>query len=100
MPKNSGRPTVQRLHALVRGRVQGVSFRYYTVLEATRLGLVGWVRNNPDGSVEMIIEGNSSVLRDFIDFLHVGSPHSNVSEVTATWHEASGSLKEFQVRYT
>lgn len=98
MPNQTHQQSNQRLHAIIRGRVQGVSYRYYAALEAERLGLVGWVRNNPDGSVETIVEGKNSDLRDFIDFLHLGSPHATVSEVQATWQEPDGKLKRFQIR--
>ena len=52
----------QRLRAIVSGRVQGVSFRYYTKKEADRLGVTGWVRNNHDRTVELVAEGTSEQL--------------------------------------
>ena len=48
---------MERLHAVVRGDVQGVGFRYYVQRKARQLGLPGWVRNNEDGSVELVAEG-------------------------------------------
>lgn len=100
MPEIATNASIQRLHAFVRGRVQGVSFRYYTALEAEKLGLVGWVRNNRDGSVETIVEGKNARLRDFVEFLNTGSPQATVSEVKASWHEATGSLKQFYIQNT
>lgn len=52
---DSGR---EELHAIVHGHVQGVGFRYWTVRQATRLGLVGWVANRNDGSVEIVAQGS------------------------------------------
>jgi acylphosphatase len=49
----------KRIRAVVQGRVQGVFFRAYTQEEAQRLGLVGWVRNRPDGTVEAVAEGEA-----------------------------------------
>ena len=49
-----------RLHVIVEGRVQGVSFRYYTALTARRYNLTGWVRNLPDGTVETVAEGEQT----------------------------------------
>ena len=51
------------MRIIVRGRVQGVGFRYATVSEARRLGLAGWARNAPDGSVEILAEGDPAAVR-------------------------------------
>ncbi|TMG57453.1 MAG: acylphosphatase, partial [Chloroflexi bacterium] len=56
------RREVERLHAVVRGDVQGVGFRYYVQRKARQLGLPGWVRNNDDGSVELVAEGERDAL--------------------------------------
>ena len=53
----------KRAHVIVEGRVQGVFFRAYTSDEAKKLGLAGWVRNRPEGSVEAIIEGDAASVR-------------------------------------
>ena len=89
----------QRVHAIAHGRVQGVNYRAYTANEATRLGLVGWVRNKPDGTVEAVAEGSRERLEAFVNFLYVGSPHCSVSAVEVTWLEADGDLASFVVRY-
>ncbi|MGB1288548.1 MAG: acylphosphatase [Aggregatilineales bacterium] len=88
-----------RLHTIVSGRVQGVSFRYYTVQAAEKLYLTGWVRNNRDRTVEVMAEGNRDNLEQFLAFLHEGSPHANVSDVQSTWHEATDEFAKFSVRY-
>ena len=91
--------SIQRVHATVLGLVQGVNFRAYTAREASRLGLSGWVRNRPDGSVETVAEGPRGALDVFVDFLHRGSPSADVTDVSASWSDATGEFDSFKVRY-
>ena len=58
-----------RKHITFYGRVQGVGFRYYAVNKANQLGLTGWVRNLPDGTVEMEVQGNEPSIDELIIFL-------------------------------
>ena len=88
-----------RLHAIVHGRVQGVNFRYYTIRTAQRLGLVGWVANRWDGTVETVAEGPRSALKEFRAFLRRGSPAASVEKVDAEWQTSTGTFKQFRVRY-
>lgn len=84
----------------VYGRVQGVYFRYHTKLTADRLGLSGWVRNRRDGSVEALISGNSSDVKEMIDWLHYGPDRAVVHKVQITEVEDDESLSsEFLIRY-
>ena len=53
-------------HIRIYGQVQGVFFRSYAKEVADRLGLVGWVKNNPDGSVETVAEGSKEKLEEFV----------------------------------
>jgi acylphosphatase len=73
-----------RIHAIVHGRVQGVNFRHYTAKEAGRLGLRGWVRNLPDGTVEVEAEGDTAALDTFLSWLHHGPPSARVDKVDTT----------------
>lgn len=66
---------------LVSGRVQGVFFRAGTQQAAQRLGLTGWVRNLPDGRVELIACGDDAALRQLEAWLHEGPPHARVENV-------------------
>ncbi|MBE2199170.1 MAG: acylphosphatase [Anaerolinea sp.] len=88
-----------RLEAIVYGRVQGVSFRYYTQVEAQRLGINGWVANRHDGAVQVVGEGSETALRQLAEFLHRGSPLSRVDHVALTWSDASGEFRYFRVRH-
>lgn len=58
-----------RKHIIFYGRVQGVGFRYYAVNKANQLGLTGWVRNLPDGTVEMEVQGEEPLIDQLIIFL-------------------------------
>ena len=58
-----------RKHIIFYGRVQGVGFRYYAVNKANQLGLTGWVRNLPDGTGEMEVQGNEPSIDEVIIFL-------------------------------
>jgi acylphosphatase len=65
----------------VTGRVQGVSFRWYAVREARRLGLVGWVRNEPDGSVAAHLEGPDDAVEEMVAWCRHGPPAAGVDRV-------------------
>lgn len=90
----------KRLHARVKGRVQGVGFRYYVMTEAVALGLTGWVRNRWDGSVEVLAEGDLDGLKSLVGALERGSRSSAVEQVRADLQQASGEFSSFYVRST
>ncbi|HJW84947.1 MAG TPA: acylphosphatase [Anaerolineae bacterium] len=87
----------QCLHAIVHGQVQGVNFRYYTLLQAQTLELAGWVRNRPDGTVEVIAEGPRAALDDLLDYLRYGPSHARVDRVDVEWRKPTGRFVQFQV---
>ena len=89
----------KRLHAIVHGIVQGVSFRYYTVKKAQEIGLTGWVQNLYDGTVEVMAEGTESQLQILEKWLYSGSPDARVDAIDASWEEASGEFSEFRTKY-
>lgn len=89
----------KRLEATIYGRVQGVSFRYYTSLEANKLNLTGWVANQSDGSVYTVAEGPEPALQQFLTFLHSGPPTAHVERVDARWSSATQEFFRFRVRH-
>ncbi len=89
-----------RVHLRVRGRVQGVYFRATTARLAEGLGLVGWVRNRHDGSVEVVAEGEEAALHQLVAGCHQGPPMARVDDVEITWGEAVGLAGAFEVRPT
>lgn len=90
---------MERLHAIVYGRVQGVNFRSATVRRAAAYGLLGWVRNLSDGSVEVVAEGERAALESFLSFLHEGPPSAEVTRVEARWLPPEGNFSDFRVRF-
>jgi acylphosphatase len=66
----------------VTGRVQGVGFRDWTVGEARRLGLEGWVRNQSDGSVQAVIAGSEAAISSMLEAFRHGPPGARVADVT------------------
>jgi acylphosphatase len=87
-------------HFLVKGRVQGVGFRYFTEHQARRLGLVGYVRNLDTGDVEAVAAGSQHQLEAFEHWLrHEGSPASHVISVVVSELSDAQEYSDFRVRY-
>jgi acylphosphatase len=92
-------PELARLHAVVYGDVQGVNFRAATRRQAQSLGLVGWVKNLPDYSVEVLAEGARPKLQHLLNWLHTGPPAARVHDVRFTWHDAENQFSQFTVQF-
>jgi acylphosphatase len=91
--------TLERLHAIISGVVQGVYFRGTTQTLAEQLGLTGWAKNLPDGSVEVVAEGPRPALQELLAFLRQGPPGAYVTDVRVDWSAATGEFKFFEVRW-
>lgn len=89
----------KRLESVVSGRVQMVMFRDFVMRNARTLGLVGTVRNNPDGTVSVTAEGEESKLGELLVFIRKGSVLSRVDAVTEKWSEPLGGYKNFDILY-
>jgi acylphosphatase len=89
----------KRFHAVIHGYVQGVNFRYYTRQKAQQLGLVGYVRNRWDGTVEVVAEGEPGALQRLLSWLHRGPSLAHVSKVETEWVSPLGDFQRFEVRY-
>ncbi len=87
----------KQIHVMLDGRVQGVGYRFYAQKIAASIGLVGEIKNLPDGRVEVIAEGDESMLKSFITKLRQGPVSADVRSVDVDWHEATNSYKEFFV---
>jgi acylphosphatase len=95
---NIGDARIERLEATVRGRVQGVGFRYWVLRFAGRQGLTGWVANELDGSVRCVVEGPIDDLDRIEAMLNQGPPGSVVAAVQAVRMPATGRFDRFEVR--
>ena len=90
---------MKQLQATVYGRVQGVSFRYYTTQKANDFNITGWVMNKQNGTVEVVAEGSENNLNALLDFLLVGSPAATVDRVEHQWTTATGQFTTFKTKY-
>jgi len=88
-----------RVYLKIHGRVQGVFFRASTQREAHELGLTGWVRNCPDGSVETLAEGKSETVEEFVRWCRHGPPRAHVTRVDLDRSEYRGEFQDFEVRF-
>jgi acylphosphatase len=90
---------MERLHAVVRGDVQGVGFRYFVQRRADELGLRGWVRNNDDGTVEVVAEGEKPRLEQLEQALEQGPRMARVDRVDVQWSSGTGGLDRFDLAF-
>ncbi|NWG17526.1 MAG: acylphosphatase [Chloroflexi bacterium] len=88
----------QQLHAIIRGRVQGVNFRYYTMQTARELELTGWVRNLIEGTVEVTAEGPRHRLERLLRFLYTGPTNARVEDVEVEWRSVTHEYDSFNIR--
>lgn len=81
----------------VSGMVQGVGYRHFCWRKASRLELVGWVKNLPDGSVLIHAEGDRGAVEALIDDLRVGPPNASVTNISVAWTQFTGKYQSFQI---
>ncbi len=89
---------LQARRFIVRGRVQGVGFRWFVEREAHILQIAGWVRNNPDGTVEVLAQGTRDQLAGLRSRLQEGPRAARVDEVGESEAEPMTGVNSFQVR--
>ena len=89
--------SMERLHAHVYGRVQGVGFRFFTVDAAVSLGLTGWVANRYDDSVEVLAEGPHPKLQQLLECLQQGPSMSRVDQVQHEFLAATRAYQRFSI---
>lgn len=90
---------MRKVRAIVSGRVQGVWYRAHTREKAQELGVVGYVRNLPDGTVEIVARGNSAQVEALLDWARTGPPMSAVHGVEAEDLTDDETYPSFEVRY-
>ena len=82
--------------AVVSGRVQGVGFRFFAERAAKKAGVVGWVRNLPDGRVETVVEGSDDAIERYLGELRNGPLGSRVTDV-AVEDRQPGNFESFEI---
>ena len=87
------------MHAIVKGLVQGVGYRFFVIRRAELLGLTGWVKNLPDRTVEVVAEGDRELLEELIKELWKGPSVAQVTDVVVNWERYTGEFKNFDVRW-
>lgn len=88
---------MKRIHGVVRGRVQGVSYRASMQREAQRLGLTGWVRNLPDDTVEFVAEGEAARIDELIAWARRGPRMAVVTGLDLAWETPAGRFEPFRI---
>ncbi|MCB1183599.1 acylphosphatase [bacterium] len=88
---------MKRLELTIHGRVQGVAFRWHTRHQALALGLTGWVRNRPDGTVRLVAEGEPATLDLLRAWAERGPDHARVDRVDTHWSEAGPGFAGFEI---
>ena len=86
-----------RTAVVVNGRVQGVAFRHYTCQRALELGVTGWVRNLPDGSVEGLFEGDETSVKALVDWCRSGPPAARVDRLDQRDDTYCGEFDSFLI---
>jgi len=87
------------IHCTVSGLVQQVSYRVYVQDSATELGVVGWVRNCSDGTVELLAQADRDTLKDFVEYLNEGSLKAKVESVSVDWRSVDSEHDDFSINY-
>ena len=90
---------MKTVHVIIAGKVQGVFFRDYTLQKAQELGVSGWVRNLPNGSVEAVISGRTDLVDGMIAWFYSGSPLSLVTDVELDEVQPTQPHVDFKIRY-
>lgn len=85
-------------HIVIRGVVQGVGFRYFVYRVAVRFGLGGWVRNLYNGDVELLAEGERSLVEELIKDVTIGPRSAHVKDLTIEWQNSTGTYSSFEIR--
>ena len=90
---------IKRYYAICRGYVQGIGFRFFVQHHADSLGLNGWVRNLPDGSVDMEVDGEESNILNFLNTVKTGHPWAKVRSLNYEEKPCTEPYKEFFIKH-
>ncbi len=90
---------MERSHILVKGRVQQVGFRFYAREIALQTNVTGWVKNLPDGNVEIVVEGEKAQIEDFLQKLQEGYLGRNISDIVRKTESYTGKFNYFDIAF-
>ena len=85
------------VNIIIKGKVQGVGYRYFTLKKAQELHIIGWVRNQSDGTVALFGQGNKNNLELLIEILQQGPSFSKVDDVIVNWEHAQAEYIDFVI---
>ena len=91
--------TYIRAHITVSGVVQGIGYRFFAQRTATELGITGYVRNLPDGRVEVVAEGKQGLMNSFIEELRRGPWSAHVSGIDVETSQYKAEFNRFTIRF-
>ncbi|MBI4388390.1 MAG: acylphosphatase [Candidatus Omnitrophica bacterium] len=89
----------ERVYLIITGRVQGVCYRSIACQKATELQLAGYVKNRPDGSVELVAEGVATQLQELVKWCKKGPQGAIVTDVEVSWASSTGQFQGFEIKY-
>lgn len=89
----------KNVHITINGKVQGIWFRANTKQKAEQLGITGWVKNIPNGSVEAIFEGEENCIKEMIDWCQHGPPQAKVENIEIKEQSITNGFDEFLIKY-
>jgi len=89
---------VKSFYISIGGRVHGVGFRYFVLQKAHEFHVLGWVKNTPDGKVEIEVEGNSSNLESFIGWIKIGPSRAIINSISVTEITPLRNFTNFSIR--
>lgn len=89
---------MHRAEIIVKGLVQGVGFRYFVLRKANELNIKGYVKNQMDGTVLTVVEGDKSKIEALFNYLKIGPMHADVRDIKIGWRCFVGEFSNFEVR--
>jgi len=89
---------MKRIQILISGKVQGVSFRFFVYQKALALNLKGFVRNLPNGQVEIVVEGEEKVLKEFLEICKNGHPTAQVAKLEVKEYSYKKEFNDFEIK--
>jgi acylphosphatase len=88
-----------KAQVIVQGVVQGVGYRFFALNQARLCDVKGYVRNMPDGTVEVVAEGEKGILKDFVGQLRIGPVSAHVTGLKVKWSENEQGFTEFRLQH-